>query len=124
MPDLYGKGPAFPFKRSKGGNFMMAQGYDLLDMGVKQTVLTAIYSRPMRKEIGNKIDSVLFSLEGDLRDNVVFQYIEEAFESMEPRAILLEATVSEKDNEIYVFVKYQPITSNVERNLVVQINGG
>ena len=119
--DLYGKGPAFPFKRTGGGNFIIAEGTDLVDMGFEQALRTGIGQRPMLKNKGNESIKMLFSLEGDVRDVVAKEYIRKALNGVEPRIVLDDVKVKEGEDktEIYIHLWYRYINSNVPQNKVV-----
>jgi phage baseplate assembly protein W len=118
---IYGTGPAFPFKRDGIGNFRVATGQELVEMGIKQAILTEIGKRPMFKNLGNQVNRVLFTLEGTARDNVIKEYVIKAVRNMEPRVVIDETIVKDgKDkSEIFIEVYYRLIKTNVEGNMVL-----
>lgn len=119
--DLLGKGPAFPFKRGSGGNFLMAEGEDLVAMGLEQAVLSEIGKRPMRKKKGDQIVRLLFSLQGAQRDSVADVYVRKAVNILEPRAQIVKVIVNdgEDDNVVHINIAYSVIGKQNIRNKVV-----
>lgn len=120
---FYGRGPAFPFVRNRGGSWPIAEGADLVGMGLEQAVNTEIGSRPMKKNLGAKLTETIFSLEGVIRDTVVKQYIEDTAANMEPRVVIDDVTVVAEDNELFANTSYHLITENIPRNKVIKIKG-
>ena len=119
--DIFGKGPAFPFKRTGGGNFIIASGEELVDMGFDQAIRTGIGQRPMLKNKGNESIKMLFSLEGIARDVVAKEYIRKAIDGVEPRVVVDDVKVKDGEDktEIYIHLWYKYIGSNVPQNKVV-----
>ena len=120
---FFGKGPAYPFTRTDGGNFGLAEGKALAFMGLEQTILTGLGKRVMLKNIGSKFNRLLFSLEEAQRDALAKEYCIQAVQLSEPRIIIDDVIVDngEEGNEIYMKIDYRFIGDNVKQNKVIKI---
>jgi phage baseplate assembly protein W len=119
--ELLGVGPAYPHTRTGGGKFPIAEGSDLIEMGLKQYVLTSVGRRMMEKSIGNTFGRLLFSLEGQQRDKALLEVAQDESPAFEPRATITNVTVTQNDNEIFVNMEYKNIEANVSGNAVAKV---
>jgi phage baseplate assembly protein W len=120
--DFLGKGPAYPFEKSTGGNWKMAEKSELVGMGVEQAILTGIGKRPMQKRKGNMMVRFLFSMKDNIRDNVATEYCRKALIDMEPRVKLIGVTVEDGDDaDVSCSVDYQVINEKSSANKVIRI---
>lgn len=116
--DLFGAGPAFPFKRSKGGNFKMASGNELVTMCFKQILRTGAGERPMQKHLSPRINELIFSIEGESRDQVVREFLNKGIKDFDTRIKVLDVKVSDTSEEgefslaiQYMFVMIKQVES-------------
>jgi phage baseplate assembly protein W len=117
--DPYGSGPGFPFVRDGSGNFKISSGKTLVDECFHNAIATLIGERPMWKQYGNKVNRVLFSLEGDIRNNVVKEFMIQALNEVENRARVIDVKIETVDNEVKVSIDYEIIGFNDVNNLLI-----
>jgi phage baseplate assembly protein W len=117
--DPYGSGPAFPFVRDGNGNFKVSSGKQLVEENVHNAVNVMLGERPMWKQFGNRAQRVLFSLEGDIRSNVVKEYFIKALEEVESRARIADVVVTSEGNEVKIEVTYEVLGFNDFNSLLI-----
>ena len=123
--EIYGRGPAYPFKRGKGGDFGIAEGKALVEMGFKQIIFTSKGRRPMLKDIGVTFNKLLFSIQGVARDAVIGEFLSIGMERFEPRVSVLNAKVvdKEKTNEFAIAIEYMLLEGNIIGSTIIDYKG-
>jgi phage baseplate assembly protein W len=79
-----------------------------IKQSIKNLILTKNYERPFQSNIGSQVKSLLFEPFSPILSAMIKRSIENTIESFEPRANLLDVsvTVSPDNNAVYVTVKF------------------
>ena len=118
--------PGYPFVRDAGGSFAVDKNeVDAVGNNIIQAVGISIGERPMLKQKGSNIRTLLFLEPGEIRDALAFDMVKEIVEDNEPRAEILGVrsinSTGAKDDEVYLEVSYGIIGTELTGDVTVNI---
>lgn len=89
---------------------------------IKNLILTQHYERPFHPEIGSPVYGLLFEPFTPIIKNTLEKSIETVIETFEPRARLINVSVTDKPDENSLDVRIDFRINNIEKPLTVTTN--
>jgi uncharacterized protein len=122
------KGFAFPFRIDPAtGSIARSAGSEKLKENIKQILLTGVGERVMRRDFGGGVQQALHDPDNAALRAVVQHQIAKAITHLEPRVLLREVVVNQRDREpgvVWIEVSYVDREHQTTEYLSVQFGLG
>lgn len=119
MPGSVPVGYGFPFGPGPGGFPAPVSGEDLIRESIIQLVMTRRGERVMRPELGTGASDYVFENNNEALAASLKQEIKTAIARFEPRAVVTDVAIVQKDAEVFVNVEYVVVSSGTGGTLPI-----
>jgi uncharacterized protein len=115
-------GPAFPFRIDPvSGRVAWASGRDKLRQNVRLVLGTRAGERPMLREYGTRIHSLLHNPNDDVLSELLQTQAQQALLQFEPRVLVTQMSVIQAEGEVRMQLSYTITTEPIADQLILPL---
>ena len=115
-------GPAFPFRIDPvSGRVAWASGRDKLRQNVRLVLGTRAGERPMLREYGTRIHSLLHNPNDDVVSELLQTQAQQALLQFEPRVLVTQMSVIQAEGEVRMQLSYTITTEPIADQLILPL---
>ena len=115
-------GPAFPFRIDPvSGRVAWASGRDKLRQNVRLVLCTRAGERPMLREYGTRIHSLLHNPNDDVVSELLQTQAQQALLQFEPRMLVTQMSVIQAEGEVRMQLSYSITTEPIADQLILPL---